>query len=68
MIVIIDYILKKYICEIGCALHKKAHVLRAPCALVRLAPFTTMERKNKIEKVKHGYERREEERKEEKIK
>ena len=42
MIVIIDYIFKKYICKMGCALHKKAHALRAPCALVRLAPFTTM--------------------------
>ena len=39
--------LKKYICKKGCGLHKKARALclKAPrglCALVRLAPFTTM--------------------------
>ena len=33
MIVIFDYIFKKYICKMGCALHKKARALRVPCAL-----------------------------------
>ena len=47
MIVIFDYIFKKYICKMGCTLHKKGRALRLKspgglCALVRLAPFTTM--------------------------
>ena len=53
MIVIFAYILIYiyiyiYVCKMGCVLHKKAYALRlqeafAPwCALMRLAPFTTM--------------------------
>ena len=44
MIVIFDYIFKKYICKIGCALHKKTHVLRAPCTFKALGGFCALVR------------------------
>ena len=46
MIVIFDYIFKVYICKMGCALHKKARDLSAPCALSasrRLLRLATMD-------------------------